>query len=194
MIKIRRVQEADIIQLLNIYKPYIQTPITFEYEEPSLEEFKQRVSTITTQYPYLVCEREGKVLGYAYANRHRERAAYQWDVELSIYVDQECNSRGIGKALYYAVMEVLTLQNIKTAYGAVTRPNLKSEGLHQFFGFKLLGVFHNTGYKCGAWHDVMWFEKQLGEYEEIPKAFISIQDIEDQSIKGICEESKKYIK
>lgn len=194
MIQIRMAEEADAMDLLNIYKPYIETPITFECEVPSIETFSQRIREITADYPYLVCETDGKIVGYAYAHRHKERAAYRWNAELSIYIDEQDAGRGIGKMLYHALIHILVLQNVKNVYGGVTMPNPKSEGLHKFFGFQAVGIYHNTGYKCGKWHDVIWFEKQIGEYDSMPYDFLSIPKIDRQKIADICENSKQFIR
>ena len=108
------------------------------------------------------------VLGYAYAHRQAERAAYQWNAELSIYLDPACTSRGLGRRMYAILLELLRLQGIRTAYGCVTLSNEKSNRLHLGMGFSLVGVYHNAGYKCGRWWDVAWYEKSLASYGEAP--------------------------
>lgn len=128
---------------------------------PATEQaFADRIHRIVQEYPYLVWEDDsGRVLGYAYAHRQMERAAYQWNAELSIYLDRAHTSQGWGKKMYLALMDLLALQGVKTVYGGVTIPNEKSERLHACLGFQRLGTYHNTGYKCGRWHDVAWFER-----------------------------------
>ena len=158
-LRFARVEDAGA--LLDIYGQYIDTPVTFEYTLPSQAEFARRIRTISAEYPYLVWEEDGRPVGYAYAHRQRERAAYQWNAELSIYLDRERVSRGIGTALYTALMELLRLQGVRTVYGVVTLPNEKSEALHRSLGFVPAGVHHATGYKNGRWHDVGWFEKRI---------------------------------
>lgn len=103
-----------------------------------------------------------------------QRAAYQWNAELSIYLDRCHTSRGIGKLLYCCLMDLLKLQGVKTVYGGVTLPNEKSERLHQALGFRQLGIYRNTGYKCGSWHDVAWFEKQIAPMDALPSPIVSI--------------------
>ena len=176
--KIRFAQISDSAALLNIYAQYIDTPITFECVLPTEAAFTQRIMGICEQYPYLVCEEDGHIIGYAYAHRQMEREAYQWNAELSVYLDQAYTSQGLGKKLYCALIEILKLQGIKTVYGGVTLPNPKSERLHLSLGFHCLGIYHNTGYKCHAWHDVAWFEKAIATYEANPKPIISIQELE----------------
>jgi phosphinothricin acetyltransferase len=186
MITFRLAQEADAGEILGIYAPYIQnTVITFEYETPSVDEFKTRIKTIAADYPYIVCIWDGRIIGYAYAHRHMERAAYQWNAELSVYIDQACQRRGVGKALYSALIDILQLQNVRNVYGCVTMPNENSEKLHAYFGFKKLGVYHNAGYKCGAWHDVAWFEKDIGNGSPVPEPFIPIHALDRDALAQI---------
>ena len=162
---IRPVKLSDAPEILEIYTPYIKnTPITFETQVPSLKSFQERMEKITQRYPYLVCEQEGKVVGYAYASQYRERAAYRYSIELSIYVDQSCQRQGIGKALYTQLFQQLKTYGFYTAYACITMPNENSVRLHQAFGFQKIGVFHNAGYKAGKWLDVLWMEKPLKEY------------------------------
>ena len=181
---IRFAQEADAAELLSIYAPYIKdTAITFECEIPSLDEFRDRIRKISSDYPYIVYLVEGKIIGYAYAHRHMERSAYQWNAELSVYIDTNHVHRGVGKALYTVLIELLKLQNVRNIYGGVTLPNVNSEKLHAYFGFKKLGEYHHTGYKCGAWHTVAWFEKTIGAYSLDPLPFVPI-NVMDKKVLG----------
>ena len=188
--KIRLATENDNIDLLKIYEQYIETPITFEYKLPTEEEFKARIKNITKEYPYIVCEEDNKIVGYAYANKFKDREAYSWDAELSIYIDKYYTSKGIGKKFYKILIEILKLQGIKNIYCCVTIPNEKSEKLHKSLGFKMSGVFANTGYKCGNWQDVAYFEKIVGEHDINPTQFIVIDKIEKEKLTKIIE---KYI-
>lgn len=170
------VQDAEA--LLSIYAPYItDTAVTFECEVPSVEEFSQRVRSIVADYPYIVCVEGGRIFGYAYGHRQMERSAYQWNAELSVYIEHGHQHRGIGSVFYRSLIELLRLQNICTVYGGITTPNTGSERLHESLGFSRLGTYHHTGFKCGAWHDVTWFEKQIGNYGTAPLPFRSIRDI-----------------
>ncbi|MDO5345894.1 MAG: GNAT family N-acetyltransferase [Lachnospiraceae bacterium] len=173
---IRMVREEDTERLLEIYGQYMDTAITFEYKLPDREEFRQRIRLISREYPYLVWEEKGKILGYAYAHRHMERAAYQWNAELSVYLDRSCRGKGIGTKLYQTLMDILRLQGVKNVYGCVTFPNRPSEHMHEKLGFRLAGRFENAGYKCGAWHAVSWFEKQIDVHENEPELFRPISD------------------
>lgn len=172
--KIRFATPDDCPALLKIYAQYIETPITFEYVLPSEAEFSGRIAGISREYPYVVCEEGNRVFGYAYAHRHMEREAYQWNAELSVYLDSSHTSRGLGKKLYHVLIDILTLQRVKTVYGGVTVPNAKSEALHKSLGFKVLGTYHNAGYKDGKWHDVSWFEKAIAPYGPNPAPFVPI--------------------
>lgn len=185
--KLRFAEPGDAQALLDIYARYIDTPTTFEYQLPSREEFAQRISSTLERYPYLVAEEEGRAVGYAYAHPERERAAYQWNTELSIYLAPEAVGRGVGTALYSALMELLRLQGAKTAYGVVTSPNPASEGLHLSLGFRLLGVHRSTGFKNGVWYDVLWFEKSLADYDSDPSPVVPIRQIPDREIRRILD-------
>ncbi len=189
---IRLVQEKDAAEILAIYEPHIkETAVTFECETPSLIEFESRIKDIAADYPYIVCISNNVVIGYAYAHRQMERDAYQWNAELSVYVDKNHFHRGIGSALYSALIEILQLQNIRNVYGGVTSPNKSSEKLHEHLGFKRLGIYHGTGYKCGAWHDVAWYEKSIGDHDLNPQPFVSIKKIDKGTIMDILDHYSK---
>jgi L-amino acid N-acyltransferase YncA len=184
--EIRLARESDAEAILSVYAPYIRnTAITFECEVPSPEEFRSRIRNISADYPYLACISDGRLIGYAYAHRQMERSAYQWNAELSVYLDGAHRRRGIGKALYGALLEILRLQNVQNVYGGVTVPNAPSEALHGHFGFTRLGVYHDTGCKCGAWHDVAWFEKSLGSHGSAPKAFVPFRELDPNAVAAI---------
>lgn len=165
---VRFAAEADAPALLDIYAQYIATSVTFETELPSVEDFRGRIRDISAMYPYLVLEEDGRAVGYAYAHRVRERAAYDWLAELSVYIDRDRRGQGLGPKLYGLLMELLRLQGVRTAMGCVTSPNPRSEAMHAALGFRLVGVSASAGYKDGSWHDVSWFEKPLGAYDVPP--------------------------
>ncbi len=160
---------ADAQAILDIYAPYIlNSDITFECTVPTRDEFAERILHYTEQFPYLVYEIGGVPVGYAYATKQREREAYMWNAETSVYVQEKYQRSGIAKKLYTVLLNILALQGYKTAYACITYPNDKSVAFHKKSGFKETSVFHNTGFKLGKWRDTIWLEKQLGNYEPDP--------------------------
>ncbi|HEY3746134.1 MAG TPA: GNAT family N-acetyltransferase, partial [Gemmatimonadaceae bacterium] len=152
----------DAQRIAEIYAPAVTERVTsFELVAPSAVEMASRLTRVLAQYPWLVCELDGQVIGYAYASTHNERAAYRWSVDVAVYVGGEVQRRGVGTALYASLFEVLALQNIRNVYAGITLPNAASEGMHSRAGFALVGTYHRVGYKFGAWHDVAWFERAI---------------------------------
>ena len=161
---IRLAVESDSEAIARIYAPAVTDHVTsFERVAPNADEMAERVRNIGAQYPWLVREEDGAVIGYAYASPHRDRWAYQWSVDVCVYVDSTGHRRGTGRALYTSLFGVLVLQGYRNAYAGIALPNPASEGLHTAVGFAKVGVYHRVGYKFGAWHDVAWFERQLAE-------------------------------
>lgn len=193
--KIRLATINDSDSILKIYAPFItDTVITFEYQVPTETEFRNRMAGIQKEYPWIVCEIDNCIVGYAYASRFHEREAYQWSADFSIYIHPEYHRKHIGKALYYALCELLKLQGFYNAYALVTMPNRNSESLHESFGFKTTGVCHNVGYKLGSWHDVKWYELNLNPQPDAPEKPISIGEIENATeFKSILEKAKQMI-
>jgi len=158
---IRLATPEDAGHVQAVYAPYCHTPISFEMEPPGVEEVRGRMAKVLVQYPWLVCEEGGDVVGYAYATQHRERAAYRWSVDTSVYVRQGQQRRGVGRALYTSLLALLPLQGYVNAYAGVTLPNPASVGLHLAMGFQPVGVYKQVGFKCGAWYDVAWYQRPL---------------------------------
>ena len=180
--------ENDAEKILAIYKPYVEnTTITFEYNVPTIEKFRERIREILKDYPYIVCEYGNEIVGYAYAHRIWSRAAYQWDAELSIYTNEKYAGNGIGKKLYGILLEILKLQNVVNVYGLLTYPNKSSEKLHNYFGFKKVAFFENVGFKFGKWIGVTWFEKAINPYFENPDSIKRISEIDESEIKKILD-------
>lgn len=167
--RIRLASPADGPALASIYAPAVVARATsFELEPPSAEEMAARVAKTLARMPWLVCEREGAVLGYVYASPHRERAAYRWSVEVSVYVDGRIHRSGMGRALYTALFGVLALQGYRTALAGIALPHPASVGLHESLGFVLAGVYRGIGFKLGGWHDVGWWQRDLAPREASP--------------------------
>lgn len=183
MLRTRLATTADAQRLLEIYAPYVlDTSITFEYEVPTVSEFENRIATTLKDYPYIVAEtEEGTVVGYAYAHRMRERKAYDWTVEESIYVDQKARGLGAGKKLYAALEKELARQNVVNLAVCVTEKNQNSIEFHEHLGYKQTGRFIDFGYKFGEWYDVVWLQKRLGDPEH-PGAFIPYSKLPENYI------------
>jgi L-amino acid N-acyltransferase YncA len=174
---IRLAIPEDAHQIQSIYAPNCFTPISFEAEPPTIQEMRGRIEKTLEQYPWLVCEESGEILGYAYATRHRERAAYRWSIDTAVYVKQGQHRRGLGRVLYTSLFRVLPLQGYVSAYAGVTLPNPASVGLHQAMGFQPVGVYKEVGFKLGAWHDVAWFQRALQALPGEPSDPISLEEV-----------------
>lgn len=171
--RIEKVTPADAVALLEIYAPYVEhTAITFEYEVPSLEEFRQRIETISARYPYLKAVGEdGTVLGYAYATAFKGRAAYDWSVETTVYVRRDVHRQGAGKALYLALEKSLKGMGICNlnaciAYTDTPDAHLTNDSMHfhEHLGYRLVGTFHHCAYKFGTWYHMIWMEKAVADH------------------------------
>jgi phosphinothricin acetyltransferase len=182
---IRLAEAKDAEAIREIYAPYVETTVTFEETLPAVDEFWRRIVDTLCNYPYLVCERDDRIVGYAYAHSFRERAAYRWNAELSVYVSNEHLGFGVGKQLYAALIELLTLQNIQKLYGIVTYPNSRSEALHRHFGFDLRFTDKNAGFKCGRWIDVLFYVRDIGIHEIDPKEMIPFSQLDSEKISAV---------
>ena len=174
-IRIRAASIQDAAAILRIYAPYIEkTAVTFEYEVPSAEEFAERIEKTLQKYPYLVAEADGEIVGYAYAGAFYERAAYDWAVETSIYVDMDKKKMGIGGRMYDALELVLKEQGILNLNACIAYPAEEDEYLtrgsaafHEKRGYRMVGRFCKCGYKFHRWYDMVWMEKHIGEHKEM---------------------------
>lgn len=173
-LRIRTASEKDAEELLTLYTPYVEkTAVTFEYEAPSVTEFQSRIRRTLEKYPYLVAEEGGSISGYAYAGAFHARPAYDWAVETSIYVDGARKGRGVGRALYEALERALAAQNIVNLNACIAVPIGEDEFLtrdsvlfHEHMGYRLVGKFHQCGYKFRRWYDMVWMEKHIGPHLE----------------------------
>lgn len=190
-IQIRAAAMGDAKALLDIYAPYVETTaITFEHQAPSIEVFSDRMSGVLGKYPYLIAELDGEILGYAYAGQFKERAAYNWAVEVSVYVKRGKKRMGIGRRLYEALEKILAAQNILNLYACIAFPEREDDEylsrdsvlFHERLGFQLIGEFHQCGYKFNRWYNMVWMEKHIGThledqpaaraFDEVKKAFL----------------------
>jgi len=171
---VRTAKLSDAEEILSIYAPYVeQTAITFEYDVPSLDEFRGRIEKTLEKFPYLVAENEDGIVGYAYAGVFKGRAAYDWCVETTIYVKMNQRGRGIGKTLYGVLEQQLKEQgilNLNACISWVDTPNEylshQSPQFHEQQGYRKCAHFHQCGYKFGRWFDMIWMEKIIGEHKE----------------------------
>ena len=167
-IRLATVQDGGAVA--DIYRPFVEsTIVSFEVHPPDEGEMGERIRATLPRHPWLVCEVDRQIAGYAYATAHRARLAYQWSVETSAYVRPEWHRRGIGRRLYTALINVLTAQGYCNAYAGITLPNAASVALHEAVGFRPLTVYHHVGYKLGAWHDVGWWQRQLAPHTANPE-------------------------
>ncbi|ADY57012.1 Phosphinothricin acetyltransferase [Syntrophobotulus glycolicus DSM 8271] len=178
--RIRLASTKDAEQIRQIYSPYVEnTVISFETAGPSAAEMEMRIRQVMDKHLWLVYEQEGEILGYAYASSHHERSAYSWAVDVSIYVKADRVGRGIGKSLYSPFFKLLKLQGFCNAYAIIALPNQASTALHEYFGFKPIGISSKVGYKFGKWIDVQWWEMHLNTHEAYPLFPCSIHQIDE---------------
>ena len=163
-LKIRMARPEDAEGITAIYAPIVRdTPISFELDPPDTDEMRSRIVKTLAMFPWLVMEIDGRVAGYAYATRHRDRLAYQWSIDVSCYVHADHRGQGIGSSLYRALIRILRRQGFQTAYAGVALPNDASVALHKSVGFVPVGIYRETGYKLGAWRDTIWLQCRVGD-------------------------------
>ena len=180
--RIRTATVADAPAMLESYRPYVETTaITFEIAVPTLAEFERRIARTLEKFPWLVLEGEdGRVLGYAYASAFKGRAAYDWSVETSIYLDHDTRGRGLGRMLYdelEAVLARMGIRNLNACIACTDRPDdpfltAGSVHFHEKLGYAIVGTFHNCGFKLGNWYNMMWMEKSIGPHDDAPAPVI----------------------
>lgn len=187
---IRSARKSDAKELLEIYAPYVRTTaITYEYEVPSVEEFEGRIAHIQEKYPYLVAEKDGEILGYAYAGAFHVRAAYDWAVETSIYLRKDQRGNGLGRKMYDALEKALKAQNILNVYACIAFPEVEDEYLtmnsvnfHKHLGYKETAVFKECAIKFHRWYHMMWMEKRIGEHTLHPEPVIPYWKLEKNTM------------
>ena len=177
---------GDFAAILEIYAPYVnETAITFETSVPSLDDFSARLAGFADTYPLIVAVRDETVAGYAYAHRIGERAAYAWNAELSVYLDSAFRGAGLGRTLCTALLSLLAAQGVRNAFSLITVPNDASIGLHEALGFSPMGIQRQAGFKCGAWHDVAWYQKQIGSFAGAPQPVIPLPALDASLVEAI---------
>ena len=195
MPSIRLAKASDAASILNIYAPYIkETSFTFETEVPSTSEFAERINSYLQNWPWLVCEIDGMVAGYAYGSKYRDRTGYQWCAECSVYVHDDFHRRGIAKALYSALIGILKLQGFRNLYAVINTPNDRSVAFHEQMGFKFFANYENVGYKLGKWKTVGWWQLQLNDYIDEPAAPIKFTELGKQIVEDILRSAEIFLK
>ncbi|NGM70072.1 N-acetyltransferase [Natronolimnobius sp. AArcel1] len=177
---IRVATPADAEPVQSIYAPFCDSSaVTFEESAPSTAEIADRIDSTLEAYPWLVCERDGEILGYAYASRLRKRRAYQWTVELSVYVAESARGAGVGRGLYESLFAVLEHQGIYDAYAVTTMPNPETEAFHERLGFERLVDFPAMGHSNGEWRDVAWWRRPLSEKPAEPEPITPFDELRE---------------
>lgn len=190
---IRLATPEDASGILDIYAPYIlNTSFTFETEVPSLEEFGERIKTYLNYWPWLVCEMEGNIAGYAYATRYRDRTAYQWSVESSIYIHDDFQKKGIGKALYTFLFEILKKQGFNNVYAVINLPNEKSVSFHENCGFTYFATYEKVGYKSGKWKNVGWWRLILNDFGDNPAVPLTFTEMSTEFLSDLFKEGIQF--
>ena len=172
---IRSAAPADAARLLEIYSWYVEnTAVSFEYDVPTEEEFRRRIEATLTKYPYLVLEKDGRAVGYAYAGVFKNRAAYGRSCEVSVYLDRDERRKGYGRMLYAALEKELLARGICNMYACIAHPREEdeyltrdSERFHSRLGFVKVGEFHGCAVKFGKLYDMIWMEKMIGEHAPV---------------------------
>ena len=169
-IEIREARPEDAAAIQAIYARIVTgTAISFEEVPPTIEEMRERIVTTQQTYPYLVAERDGRLVGYAYASQHRARAAYRWAVEVTVYIADGERRSGVGRRLYSELLPALAKQGFNAAYAGIALPNAGSVGLHERLGFQHVGTFPQVGFKLGQWHDVGYWRLELSSPSNSPR-------------------------
>ena len=175
---IRIATTADAAAFAELYAPYVHGQITsFELEAPDAAEMARRVDDTLPRWPWLTAERDGVVLGYAYACEHRKRAAYQWSVDVAVYLHAAARRQGIGRALYSELFAILRRQGYVNAYAGIALPNVASVGLHETLGFRPVGIYEKVGFKLGAPRDVGWWQLALQAWPAAPTAPVAFAEL-----------------
>ncbi|MBL7744565.1 MAG: N-acetyltransferase [Chitinophagaceae bacterium] len=185
---IRLATPSDAKDILAIYAPYITgTSFTFEAEVPTEQVFAERIRSYLVNWPWLVCEVDGKIAGYAYGSRYRERIGYQWCVECSVYVHDDYMQKGVGKALYTPLFGMLRQQGYRNVYAVINLPNERSVRFHESCGFKWFATYENVGYKLGKWKNVGWWQLVINDYSDDPPAPARFSDLDKNIVTNILQ-------
>lgn len=196
---VRLAELSDASALLEIYTPFVVSEdsslsdVSFEYEAPSEEEFRSRITGISAAYPYLVLEVDGVPAGYAYAHPYIQRAAYQWDAEVTIYLAPAVQGKGLGCRLYAVLEKLLALQGIINLYSCITGSNKHSIMMHRSMGYEIIGHFNRSGFKHGHWLDMVWMGKAMGNYPARPALIKPFSSIDRRKVQEILRQAEREL-
>ena len=192
---IRHAIDTDAPAIQQIYAPFVNDHVTsFEAVAPDTPEIARRMHEGAGRFPWLVYEHDGVVVGYAYASPHSARSAYQWSANVSVYVAPSVHRRGIGRALYTALLELLRRQRFANAYGGITLPNPASVSLHESLGFVPVGIYRGVGFKFGEWRDVMWLHARLRDDAEPAGPPLPVPSMEDPDVRDLLHRCAQAVK
>lgn len=195
MVDIRLAGPTDAAGIAAIYAPIVrETVISFERTPPDVDEMATRIRKTIPTYPWLVCEHDGDIVGYAYASAHRSREAYQWSVDVSVYVHPDHRRSGIGQGLYESLFTLLQEQGFYNAYAGIALPNPASVGLHESLGFEAIGTYRNVGYKNDAWQDVGWWHRRLHSADDDPIPPLSLTELKETVVANALERGSYSIR
>ena len=192
-VQLRVATPEDAAVLAEIYAPYVrETAITFEYAVPSAAEFAGRIAHTLEKFPYLVAENDGEIVGYAYAGAFHPRAAYQWCAEMSVYVKRDVRRMGVGRKLYDAMETILCMQRLTNVEACIAVPSapdahltMDSVRFHEKMGYRMVGAFHQCGYKFDTWYDMVWMEKHIGEHVRHQPPILNWEEIREEALRVI---------
>ncbi len=192
MLHLHLATPSDAEDILKIYAPYIQhTSLTFETEVPSVKDFTNRIEKYLTKWPWLVVKIYGKIVGYAYASSYRERKAYEWSVECSVYVHDDYQRKGIAKILYTVLFAILKQQGFRNVYAVINLPNDKSVAFHESLGFTYFATYEKVGYKLGQWKNVGWWRLMLNDFDDDPAYPIMFTELNKEFLPALFSKQEK---
>lgn len=195
MTTVRTATADDAEAMLTVYAPHVlHDAITFETQIPSIKEFESRIHKCLQKFPWLVCEVKNEIAGYVYASTHRDREAYQWTCECSVYVHEKHKGKGIAKSLYGALFQILQKQGLVNLYAGITLPNEASVRLHEGCGFQKFAAYENIGYKLDQWHSVGWWKLLLNEHTLKPSPPLLFSELNPSMLSMIFDEASIPIK
>lgn len=190
---IREATPKDAAALVEIYAPYVRkTAVTFEYDVPSVAAFSGRIERVLEKFPYLVAENDVEIVGYAYAGAFHPRAAYQWCAEMSVYVKQNARRMGVGRMLYDAMEAILRMQRLTNVEACIAVPSapdahltMDSVRFHEKMGYRMVGTFHQCGYKFDTWYNMVWMEKHIGEHTHPQPPVLRFDEIREEALRQL---------